>query len=183
VIEGSRHVLELGEILSFFLTAATMLLSALFFPSEYWLFIFLTIVDGFATAFRNDTAISVDRSAYALAVLVLGGIALKLSIIPMILETFSIIVLIDLLFLIRKMRARSTQDFFKILLRRLESYVYTLVPAAVFSSGLIYLGTLAVGTSIGPTNAILELGLASIVVFVIILYAAIRSPESLKPNA
>jgi hypothetical protein len=180
MMEDSRQVLEPGEIVSFLLTAGTMLLSALFFPAEYWLFIFLTIVDGFATAFRNNTVISVDRSAYALAVLVLGGIALRLSIIPMILETVSVIALIDLLFLVRRMRARSTQDFFKILLRRLESYVYTLVPAAVFSSALIYLGTLALGTSIGPVNAILELGLASIAVFVIILYAAIRSPEGLN---
>jgi hypothetical protein len=182
MMEDSRQVLEPGEILSFLLTAGAMLLSIFFFPSEYWLFIFLTIVDGFATAFRNDAVISVDRSSYGLAVLVLGGIALRLSIIPMILETVSVIALIDLLFLVRRMRARSTEDFFKILLRRLESYIYTIIPAAVFSSGLIYIGTLAVGTSIGPVYAILELGLASIAVFVIILYVAIRSPESLKRN-
>ena len=79
-----------------------MLLSALFFPAEYWLFIFLTIVDGFATAFRNDAVISIYRAAYTLVVLVLGGIALRLSIIPMILETVSVIALIDLLFLVTK---------------------------------------------------------------------------------
>ena len=110
-MENSRQVLEPGEILSFLLTAAAMLLSALFFPVEYWLFIFLIIVDGFATAFRNDVVISVYRAGYALAVLVLGGIALRLSIIPMILETVSVIALVDLLFLVQRTRAEIDAGF------------------------------------------------------------------------
>ncbi len=179
----SRRVLEPNEILSFVLTAGVMLFSSLLFPAAYWLFILLTFVDGLATAFRNDSVLSVDRSIYALGVLVLGAIDFRISVVPMILEAVSVIALMDFLFLVRKTRSRSTKDFFQIILRRLESYAVALLPAAIFSIVLIYLGGLAIGTTIGSTNAILEFGLASITVFAIILYVTIRPPENLKSNS
>jgi len=183
MMSDSRRVVEQGEILSFVLTAGVMLFSSFFFPEAYWLFILLTFIDGVATAFSNDTVISIDRATYALTVLVLGGITLKLSILPMVLETVMVIALMDLLFLVRRTRARSRKDFFQILLLRLGSYVFTLLPATVFSVGLIYLGGFTIGATIGPGNAILGLGLASIAVFLIILYATIRPVENLKSNS
>ena len=173
-MKGARVYVRTEEILSFIVTAGVMLISSFFFPTYYGVFIFLAIVDGLSTGIHNELLISLDRLSYAFIVLVLGGIALGLSIIPVILETVSVIALIDILFLLRRIHAPSWSDFFKIILRRAESYLYTLVPAAVFSSGLIYLGATSIGASIGPANAILELGLASIAVFGIILYVAIR---------
>jgi hypothetical protein len=170
----ARHYVRTEEVLSFVITAGVMLTSSLFFPTYYWVFIFLTVVDGISTAIRNELFVSLDRLSYAFIVLVLGGIALGLAVIPMILETVLVIALIDYLLLIRRIHAPSWSDFFKIILRRAESYLYTLVPAAVFSSGLIYLGALSIGSSFGQANAILELGLASIAVFSIILYLTIR---------
>jgi len=183
MMADSGRVLEQGEILSFVLTAGVMLFSSFFFPAAYWLFILLTFIDGVATAFHNDTAISIDRAAYVLTALVLGGINLKLSILPMILETAVVVALMDLLFLVRRIRARSRKDFLQIILRRLESYIFTLLPATIFSAGLIYLGGFAFGATIGPGNALLGLGLASIAVFLIILYATTRPVESLKSNS
>jgi hypothetical protein len=183
MIRDSRRVVEQGEILSFVLTAGVMLFSSFFFPTAYWFFILLTFIDGVATAFSNDTVISIDRAAYALTVLVLGGITLKLSILPIILETVVVVALVDLLFLVRRTRARTRKDFLQIILRRLGSYGFTLLPAAIFSAGLIYIGGFAFGETIGPGNAILGVGLASIAVFLIILYATIRPVENLKSNS
>jgi hypothetical protein len=183
MMDDSKRVLEQGEILSFVLTAGVMLFSSFFYPAAYWLFILLTFIDGIATAFSNDMVISIDRATYVLTVLILGGITLQLSIFPIILETVAVVALMDLLFLIRRTRARSSKDFLQIILHRLESYVFTLLPAAIFSAGLIYLGGFVLGATIGPGNAILGLGLASIVVFLIILYATIRPVENLKSNS
>ena len=98
---GARVYVRTEEILSFVVTAGVMLISSFFFPTYYGVFIFLAIVDGLSTGIHNELLISLDRLSYAFIVLVLGGIALGLSIIPMILETVSVIAQIDILFLLR----------------------------------------------------------------------------------
>lgn len=173
-MEERRRPLETLEVVSFVLTAAMMLSSSLFFPSYYWLFILFAIVDGAATRLRSDLFLTLDRISYALIILVLGATAFGLAVLPMILETVFLIALIDFLFLVRQMRARSRADFSAIIRNRSRSYLITLVPAAVFSAGLSYVGALLIGTSIGPAKAILELGLASVAVFLIILFVAVR---------
>jgi hypothetical protein len=169
--EDEWRVLKRGEVISFGVTAVAMLSSIIFFPGYYWLFILLTVVDGFSTGLQSARILTADRIFFALLVLVLGAFAFGLDILAMILETVLVIVLLDLLFLIRRMWTPSRSDFYTIILQRLRSYFYTLFPAAFFAAGLIYLSAVTIGETVGPSNAILELGIASAVVFLIILMA------------
>lgn len=176
----SRRALETGEVLSFVLAAGVMLSSSIIFPSYLWLFILLALIDGLATRFRSGRLLILDRIAYALVVIILGAISLGFDAPGMILETIALITFLDFVSLLRQIRARSRSDFLTIISARLRSYLYTLVPAAVFSAGLTYIGALTIGITIGPANAILALGLASIAVFLIILFMASKPPENLK---
>jgi len=174
---SGQRVLKIGEVISFVLTAAVMLSSSFFFPAYYWLFIFLTLIDGTATSLRSQRILSLDRIFFGLIVLVLGSFVLGFDILGMILETALVIVILDFLFLVRKMWTHSRSDFRTIVLQRFRSYAFTLIPAVLLSAGLIYLGSIAISGNLGQSNAILELGIASIVVFLIILFAA-RPPAN-----
>jgi len=162
-------------VLSFVATAAVMLSSSIFFPGYYWLFIFLALIDGTATSLRSERVLTLDRIFFALVVLVLGSIAAGFDILAMILETATVIVILDFLFLVRQYWTRSHGDFFAVVLQRFRSYAYSLLPAIVFSAELIYLGSVALRSQVGQSNAILEVGIASIGVFLIILFVA-RQP-------
>lgn len=155
-----------------------MLASSLVFPSLYWLFIFLALVDGLSTRFHNELLLSMDRIFYAIVVVFLGAIVLRLDIPSMILETVSVIAFLDIVFLLRRIRSRS--DFTPIIASRLRSYLYTLVPAGLFAAGLTYIGVSVVSASAVSANAILELGFVSIAVFLLILFVASRPPENVK---
>lgn len=147
-----------------------MLVSITFFPSFYWLFILLAFVDGVGTSLGSVRLLTVDRLFFALLVILLGAMAFGLDVLAMILETALLIVILDLLFLVRRMWTPS--DFSSIVLQRFRSYLYTLFPAVIFGTGLVYLGSETIGATVGPANAILELGIASVAVFLIILLAS-----------
>jgi hypothetical protein len=175
----SSRSLEIGELLSFLLVAATMLSSSLFFPSFYWVFILFAIIDGLSTRYRSELALSFDRIVFAFVILLLSAGSLGLDVLLMILETAALIALLDISFLLRRIRQHSRHDFLTILFSRLRSYFYTLVPAAILSSGLTYLGASSLFFAVNAQYAILELGLASATVFVIIL-SVVRKPETPK---
>jgi hypothetical protein len=176
-LSNHQDLLKSGEVLSFATTAVVMLSSSIFFPDYYWLFIFLALIDGTTTSLRSERVLTLDRIFFALVVLVLGSFATGFDILAMILETATVIVILDLLFLIRKYWTRSRADFLAIVFQRFRSYAYSLLPAVVFSAGLIYLGSVSIGARLGQSNAILEVGIASIGVFLIILFAA-RQPAN-----
>jgi len=173
----SARSIETGELLSFLLIAATMLSSSLFFPSFYWVFILFAIIDGLSTRYSSEFVLSLDRIAFAFIILLLSAESLRLDVLAMILETAALIALLDISFLLRQIRQHSQHDLSTILFSRLRSYLYTLVPAVILSSGLTYLGASSLPFAINSQYAILELGLASAAVFVIILSVA-RRPET-----
>jgi len=174
----SIRSLETGELLSFLLVAATMLSSSLFFPSFYWVFILFAIIDGLSTRYKSGLALSLDRIVFAFIILLLSAESLGLDVLLMILETAALIALLDISFLLRQIRQHSQRDLFTILWSRLRSYLYSLVPAVLLSSGLTYLGASSLSFAVNSQFAILELGLASAAVFVIILGVARK--ETLK---
>lgn len=170
--------LEIGEVISFAVTAAVMLASSLVFPSFYWLFILLALSDGLATRFENELLLSFDRIFYAVVVVFPGAVVLGLDVPGMILETVLLIAFVDIVFLLRQIRSES--DFIPIIASRLRSYVYTLVPAGLFAAGLTYIGVSVISASMVSANAILELGLTSAAVFLLILFLATHPPENMK---
>ncbi|HXQ93128.1 MAG TPA: hypothetical protein VN739_08990 [Nitrososphaerales archaeon] len=174
----SARSLETGELLSFLLVAATMLSSSLFFPSFYWVFILFAIIDGLSTRYKSELALSLDRIFFAFIILLLSAESLGLDVLLMILETAALIALLDISFLLRQIRQHSQHDLSTILSSRFRSYLYTLLPAALLSSGLTYLGASSLSFAVNSQYAILELGLASAAVFVIILGVARK--ETLK---
>lgn len=167
-----------GEVYSFVATSLAMFCAIIFFPSYYWLFLLLVLVDGAATSLQSPRAVSANRIFFGIIILILGAIAFGFNILGMILETALVIIILDFLFLIRQMWT-SKRDFLGIFFSRFRSYGYTLLPAFVFACGLTYIGSSVIVARIGPANAILELGLASVAVFLIIFFAT-RPPENLK---
>jgi len=155
-----------------------MLSSSLFFPSFYWVFILFAIIDGLSTRYKSGLALSLDRIVFAFIILLLSAESLGLDVLLMILETAALIALLDISFLLRQIRQHSQRDLFTILWSRLRSYLYSLVPAVLLSSGLTYLGASSLSFAVNSQFAILELGLASAAVFVIILGVARK--ETLK---
>jgi hypothetical protein len=156
-----------------------MLSSSLLFPSFYWFFILLAVIDGAATRFRSELVLSLDRIFYAFVLIVFGSLFFGFDALSMITETVLVIALVDLLFLIRRIPGRSGSDFTGIISQRFRSYTFTLLPAGILSIGLTFLGGLVIGVSLVPRSPILELGLSSIAVFLLILFAT-RRPEVLE---
>jgi len=113
-----------------------------------------------------------------MVVVFLGAVVLGLDVLGMILGTVLVIAFLDVIFLVRRVRSRS--DFVPIIANRLRSYLYTLIPAALFSTGLTYVGLSVVSINTVSADAIFELGLASIAVFLLILFLARSSPENVK---
>jgi len=175
----SARSIETGELLSFLLVAATMLSSSLLFPSFCWVFILFALIDGLSTRYKSELALSFDRIVFSFIILLLSAESLGLDVLAMILETVGLIALLDISLLLRQIRQHTRHDFSTIIFSRLYSYLYTLVPAAILSSGLTYLGAFSLSFAVNPQYAILELGLASAAVFVIILSVA-RKPETLR---
>ena len=159
-----------GEIYSFVLVAGIMLSGAIDLPAVFWLFVLFALVDGAATLYRIGIAISVNRIAFAFVFLLLSSVAF--GVVTMILETIVLIGILDLSFLLRQVKQHTPRDFLAILNSRLGSYLYTLVPAGIFSGGILYLASPAFSSGVPADFAITLLGISSVAAFLVILFVA-----------
>ncbi|MDA4129588.1 MAG: hypothetical protein OK457_02345, partial [Thaumarchaeota archaeon] len=126
-LDTQRMRIPIGEVYSFFLVVAAMLIAAIYLPSIFWIFVLFALIDGLATFFRISILISVNRLSFAFATVVLTSA--NFGVVPIILETLSLIAILDISFLLREIMHHTSSDLWRILGSRLVSYVYTLVPA------------------------------------------------------
>ena len=165
-----------GEIYSFVLVACVMLSGAIIFLPVFWLFVLFALVDGAATLYRIGIAISVNRIAFTFGFLLVSSVAF--GVVSIILETIVLIGILDVSFLLRQVRQHTPQDLLAILGSRLGSYLYTLVPAGIFSAGILYLASPIFSSGVPADFAITLLGISSVAAFLVILYVA----RNLRPQ-
>ncbi|MFI5421381.1 MAG: hypothetical protein ACHQ1H_10485, partial [Nitrososphaerales archaeon] len=147
-----------GEIYSFILAASVMIAAALVFLPVFWIFVLFALVDGLATRFRVGIIVSVNRVAFVFVLLLLS---VNLGVLSIIVEILVLIVVMDASFLLRELRQHTRQDLINILSNRLKSHIYTIVPAGIFSSGILYLASAPFSNGVGPNYAISLLGASS----------------------
>lgn len=131
------------EVLSFLLFCALSLSAIALFPGSYLFFIGLVAADGFATLANGDTAVAVVRSAFFLALLDLSVLAGPHSILFIFLVMILAIAVLDVSFLLRRLRGTLVDA--SVITGRLRSYAYTLLPAFLLSYVLTYAYSLALG--------------------------------------
>ncbi|MFI5421746.1 MAG: hypothetical protein ACHQ1H_12325 [Nitrososphaerales archaeon] len=167
-----------GVLYSFILVASAMIIAALVFLPVFWIFALFALVDGLATQFRVGTLVSVNRIAFVFVLLLVSSV--NFGVLSIILESLVLIAVIDISFLLRELRQHTQQDLIDILSNRLRSYIYTIVPAGIFSSGILNLAAAPVSSGVSPNYAISMLGLSSAAAFLIVLFVirAFRSEKS-----
>jgi hypothetical protein len=169
-LDTQRMRIPIGEVYSFFLVVAAMLLVAIYLQGIFWVFVLFALIDGLATFLRIGILVTVSRLSFAFTFLVLTSVSF--GVVSIILETLSLIAILDISFLLREIKHHTGSDLWRILVARLVSYVYTLVPAGIFSAGVLYLTSSAFSNGISSDIAITLLGVSSVTVFLIILFLA-----------
>jgi hypothetical protein len=167
-----------GVIYSFILVASAMIVAALVFLPVFWIFVLFALVDGLATQFRVGILVSLNRIVFVFVLLLVSSV--NFGVLSIILEVLVLIAVIDISFLLRELRQHTRQDLINILSNRLRSYIYTIVPVGIFSSGILYLAAAPLSSGVSANYAISLLGLSSAAAFLIILFVirAFRSEKS-----
>lgn len=167
-MEDSDNRIQIPELISFLLATSLMLGSGLIFFHQYLVyFIFLTAIDGLATFARIRLFLALDRSIFALSLMFMTAILSKFTVIELVLEVLLLITIVDMSMLLQ--RLTRTGDPIDIIRSRLRSYLFTIVPSAVFSIGMIYIYSVIIFFP-GALPQVLELGLAATGVFVLLWY-------------
>ena len=111
------------------------------FPGYYVPFVVLLYVDGIATLVNFEIAVSADRSVFFLALLALTVFTGSHGLLFLFLETLVVIAALDVSFLLRGLAGTLVEA--SVIGSRLRSYLYTLVPAFLFSYLAVYAYTFA----------------------------------------
>jgi hypothetical protein len=166
--EDSDNRIQIPELISFLLAASLILGSGLLFFQHYLAyFIVLTAIDGLSTFARVRLFLALDRSIFALSIMFMTAILSRFTVVELILEVLLLISIIDMSMLLQKLA--HTGDPMDIIRSRLRSYIFTIVPSAVFSVGMIYIYSVVVFFP-SAIPQILELGFAATGVFVLLWY-------------
>ena len=163
-----RASVRAGELYSFFLIAGAMVAAALAFLPVFWIFVLFVLIDGLAVRFRIGIASTVNRIAFVFVLLLLSSASF--GVLSMIGETLALLVILDISFLLRELRQCSREDLYNIVTSRVRSYAYTIVPAGVFSFGVLYLASTTFSSAVGQGYAISLLGISSVAAFLVVLF-------------
>lgn len=167
-MEDSDNRIQIPELIAFLLAASTMLGSGLILFQHYLLyFIVLTAIDGLSTLARIRLFLALDRTIFALSLMLMTAILAKFTVVELVLEVLVLVTIVDVSMLLQ--RLTHTGDPIDIIRSRLRSYLFTILPAAVFSLGMIYIYSIII---LFPAafSQVLELGLAATGVFVLLWY-------------
>jgi hypothetical protein len=177
---GSRKTTVSPEAYSFLLFGALTLSAVALFPGTYLLFVLIVTVDGAATLLKSDSMVSVDRSAFFLALLALSVARGSQDLFFLFLEMVLAIAALDITFLLRRLSGTLVDA--SVVRGRLVSYGYTLVPTLLLSYALTSLYSSISGSS--PPDPLVLLAVSSTGALLSI-YAVTRylSPRKARPSS
>ncbi len=141
------------EMISFVIFTLLSLFAGTLLPGFYLVFLFILEVDGLATLANSDVLVSIDRSVYFLALLILSVGEPSVNLLSLFLEIVLVIAALDFSFLLR--RLRNTRFDSTVLTGRLESYGYTALPALLVSYSLTTVYSVLSGGSVPDPLAFL----------------------------
>lgn len=133
------------------------------------LFAFLLVLDVLGTLAAIDFIVSIDRTLFFLVTLLLTLFTFPLNIFLLSLEVLGLVASLDFSFLLRRVDGTGVDK--SVLIGRLKSYAYTIIPAFLLTYLFLYL--YSVNPQFTLLEATLALGLGSVGVFVSV-YAMIR---------
>jgi hypothetical protein len=142
---GGRKLVVASEASSFLLFCVLSLAAVALFSGYYVIFVIIVAVDGLATLANSDSVVSVDRSTFFLALLVLSVAQGSHDLLFLFLEIVLVIAALDFSFLLRRLGGTVVDA--SVIMSRLESYAYTLVPAFLLSYSLTFLYSFISGIS------------------------------------
>ena len=132
-------------------------------------FAFLVVLDTLGTLASIDIIVSADRGLYFIITLFLILLKFPLNIFSLSIEVIGLVALLDFSYLLR--RVDGTAVDYTVLINRVKSYAYTMLPAFLLTYLLLYLYSFNLQFSL--LEAALALGLSTVGIFVSI-YAVIR---------
>jgi hypothetical protein len=163
------------EMISFVLFALLTLFAGALLPGFYVVFLVILEVDGLATLANSDALVSVDRSVYFLALLILSVGEPTVSLFSLFLEIVLVVAALDFSFLLR--RLRNTTFDLSVITGRLESYGYTALPALLVSYSLTTLYSVASGGSVPDPLAFLALSSTTAIFAIYVVSRYLSSRE------
>ena len=159
--------IEVPELISFLVVALVMLGSSLvYFPSYLVFFVALAIVDGLSTYAKIRLFLVIDRCLFGFALILMSAVVLQLNAVELIAETLALITILDFSLLLRRLPTAS--EPMRVIKLRAQSYVFSVIPAGVFSIGMLYIYSVIFLSA--PSSPVLELGVASGGIFVVITF-------------
>lgn len=145
----------------------------------FWpLFAFLVVLDMLGILSSVDLLVSVDRGFFFIIALFLILLKFPLNIFSLSIEVLGLVALLDFSYLLRKVDGTGVD--FSVLVKRVKSYAYTMLPAFLLTYILLYLYSFNLQFSL--LEAALALGLSTVGIFVSV-YAMIKFFLSLDRRA
>lgn len=135
--QSSRGLFLTAEAYSFLIFVCLTAIAISAFYAEYPIFLLILVLDAVATIANSDALAAADRSVYFLTLVLLSVTLGPYSLPILFLEVLLVIAALDFSFLLRKMRGTVVDA--APLLKRLESYAYTILPAFLASYLLTFL--------------------------------------------
>jgi hypothetical protein len=156
------------EVCSLVIVCSLCAVGMVAFAAFYLLFVALIVIDGTATFFAFNAVISVDRSILFIGLTILSTLSIP-NLLLLTVETLVLFAILDISFFLR--RVADTRVETSVLKRRLQSYVYTMVPAFLLTYALISLFSILPIGIIPPSSALFVLSASSAGAFVTVWLA------------
>ncbi|MDG6925470.1 MAG: hypothetical protein JRN09_02840 [Nitrososphaerota archaeon] len=133
------------DVYSFLLFCLLNLFAFSILPGFFVVFLVLVEVDGLATLANSDLFVSIDRSTFFLALVILSVAQGSYDLFLLFAEIIIVVIALDFSFLLRRVGGTVVDS--SVFRRRLDSYAYTAAPALL----LAYLLTAAYSFLTGPS--------------------------------
>ena len=160
------------SLFSLFLFSSLCLVSASFLASNsywWWLFGFLVAMDLIGMLASAGTVVAADRALLFLTVVIAEIVENPSNVFLLTLVILGLIVALDFSFFLRKIDGTNTDA--SVVVMRLKSYAYTVIPAFLLTYLLLFVYSQYLGFSL--TEAVVVLGLTSVGTLIIV-YAVSR---------
>ncbi len=133
--QDSRIRVGLFALFSLLLFCLLCAVVAVFlFAGYYWLFVALAILDGVGIFAKADLIVYLDRSVFFLTVMIISMLQSPLNIFSLTIEILILVAALDFSLFLKKLDCTRVHS--SVVLYRLRSYAYTVLPAFLLTYAL-----------------------------------------------
>jgi hypothetical protein len=167
------------EITSFAIFAILNIAAMIVEGKFFGFYIVLLAVDLVATLLDSGTTIQFDRGIFVLLFIVLGSFSGQFGALQSMTAVLAVVTTIDFTIFLRKLEDTKVSN--RVILKRLQSCLYTIVPTFLISYAVIYLYS---QITITGRLSVFVIGMGSVVAFLIIYFLVqnIANPKARVVN-